>query len=164
MALSSRVALLWIVLMSSNLFQFWEHPKVTVSYVGTARRLAKLWNLVFRQKFLHQARRMRWRVIMVEKPVTAWPETRSFPSHGITQSFQNFNVIFFVDRPTSGSKFVVNVDYFFRLWGCCALRNYSKSSDDQQRIVRCSSEKIAWCCEKKTTALLVNGWLASSPW
>ena len=37
-----------------------------------------------------------------------WPEMRSFSSHGITQSFQNFNVIFFVDRLTSWSKFVVH--------------------------------------------------------
>ena len=31
-------------------FQFWEHPKVAGSYVETVRRLAKLNNLVFRQK------------------------------------------------------------------------------------------------------------------
>ena len=89
-------------------FQFWEHPRVAVSYVGTVRRLAKLCNLVFRQKLLHKVRWMRWRVIVVKKPVTTWPETRSFSSHGITQSFQNFNVIFVVDRLTSWSKFVVH--------------------------------------------------------
>ena len=89
-------------------FQFWEHPKVAESYVGTVRRLAKLYNFVFRQKLLHKVRWMPWRVIVVKKPVTAWPETRSFSSHGITQSFQNFNVIFFVDRLTSWSKFVVH--------------------------------------------------------
>ena len=82
-------------------FQFLEHPKVAGSYVGTARRLAKLYNLVFRQKLLHKVRWMRWRVIVVKKPVTALPETRSFSSHGITQSLQKFNVIFFVDRLTS---------------------------------------------------------------
>ena len=102
MAFSSRVALLWIH------FQFWEHPKVAGSYVGTVRRLAKLYNLVIRQKLLHKVRWMRWRVIVVKKPVPAWPETRSVSSHGITQSFQNFNVIFFVDRLTSWSKFVVH--------------------------------------------------------
>ena len=32
-------------------FQFWEHPEVAGSYVGTVRRLAKLYNLVFRQKY-----------------------------------------------------------------------------------------------------------------
>ena len=37
-------------------FQFWEHPKVAGSYVGTVRRLTKLYNLVFRQKFLHKVR------------------------------------------------------------------------------------------------------------
>ena len=50
---------------------------------------------------------MRWRVIVVKKPVTALLETRSFSSHGITQSFQNFNVIFFVDRLSSWSQFIV---------------------------------------------------------
>ena len=89
-------------------FQFWEHSKVAGSYVGTVRRLAKLYNLVFRQKLLHRVRWMRWRVIVVKKPVTAWLETRSFSSHGITQSFQNFNVIFFVDRLISWCKFVVH--------------------------------------------------------
>ena len=51
---------------------------------------------------------MRWRVIVLKKLVIARPETRSFSSHGIMQSLQNFNVIFFVDRPTSWSKFVVH--------------------------------------------------------
>ena len=37
-------------------FQFWEHPKVAGSYVGTVRRLAKLYNLVFRRKLLHKVR------------------------------------------------------------------------------------------------------------
>ena len=46
-------------------FQFWKHRKVTGSYVGTVRRLAKLYNLVFRQKLLHKVRWMRWRVIVV---------------------------------------------------------------------------------------------------
>ena len=82
-------------------FQFWKHAKIAGSYVGTVRRLAKLYNLVFRQKLLHKVRWMRWRVIVVKKLVTAWTETRSFSSHGITQSFQNFNVIFFVDHLTS---------------------------------------------------------------
>ena len=57
----------------------------------------------------------------------------------------------------------LRLDYCFRLWGCCALRICSKRSDDQQRILRCSSEKIAWCRKKKTTAFLVKRWLASSP-
>ena len=89
-------------------FQFWEHPEVTGSYVVTIRRLAKLYNLVFRQKLLHKIRWMRRRVIVVEKPVIAWRETRSCSSHGITQSFQNFNVIFFVDLLTSWNKYVVH--------------------------------------------------------
>ena len=42
------------------------------------------------------------------QPVTVWPETRSFSSHGITQPSQNLNVIFFVDRLTSCKKFVVH--------------------------------------------------------
>ena len=45
---------------------------------------------------------------VMKKSVTAWPETRSFFSHGIMQSLQNFNVIFFVDCLTSWSKFVVH--------------------------------------------------------
>ena len=102
---SSRVV---VLLSCEGHFQFWEHPKVAGSYVGTVRRLAKLYNLVFRQKLLHKVRWMRWRVTVVKKPVTGWPETRSFSSHGITQSFQNFNVIFFVDRLTSWNKFVVH--------------------------------------------------------
>ena len=56
----------------------------------------------------------------------------------------------------------VNVDYFFRLWGYCVVWICSKRSDDQQKILLWSSEKIAWCREKKTTAFLVKRWLASS--
>ena len=37
-------------------FQFWEHPKVAGSYVGTVRSLSELYNLVFRQKLLHKIR------------------------------------------------------------------------------------------------------------
>ena len=69
-----------------------------------------------------------------------------------------------VEKSTSKSEpCQVNADYFFRLWGCCALRICSKRSDYQQRILRWSSEKIAWCRETKTTAFLVKRWLASSP-
>ena len=89
-------------------FQFWGHPKVAGSYVGTVRRLVKLYNLVIRQKLPDKVRWMLWRVIVVKKPVTAWPETGLFSFHGITQSFHNLNVIFFVDRLTSWSKFVVH--------------------------------------------------------
>ena len=88
--------------------QFWEHRKVAGSHVGTVQRLAKLYNLVFRQKLLHKVRWMRWRVIVVKKPVIAWPETRSFSSYGIMQTFQKFNVIFFVHHLTFWSKFVVH--------------------------------------------------------
>ena len=58
-------------------FQFWEHPKVAGRYVGTVRRLSELYNLEFRQKFLHKIRWMRWHVIVVEKPVTV--HTRVIP-------------------------------------------------------------------------------------
>ena len=37
-------------------FQFWEHPKVAGSYVGTLQRLSKLYNLMFRRKCLHNVR------------------------------------------------------------------------------------------------------------
>lgn len=63
---------------------------------------------VFCQKLLHKVRWMCWRVIVVKKPVTAWPKTRSFYSHDFTQTFHKFNVIFFVDRLTSWNKFVVH--------------------------------------------------------
>ena len=36
----------------------------------------------------------------------------------------------------------VNAYYFFRLWGCCALRICSKRSDDQQRILRWVLKKL----------------------
>ena len=74
MAFNSRVALLWIVTMSSNRF-----PLNAIFNFGN-----------------------------IQKSQGAWPETRSFSSRGITQSFQNFNVIFFVDRLTFWSKFVVH--------------------------------------------------------
>ena len=35
-------------------FQFWEHPKVPGSCVGTVRRLAKLYNLLLRTKIAAQ--------------------------------------------------------------------------------------------------------------
>ena len=37
-------------------FQFREHPKVAGRHVRTVRRLAKLYNLVFRQKLRHKVR------------------------------------------------------------------------------------------------------------
>ena len=58
-------------------FDFWEHPKVTGGYVGTVRRLLELYNLVFHQKLLHKIRWIRWRVIVVKKPVTT--HTRVIP-------------------------------------------------------------------------------------
>ena len=79
-------------------FKFWEHPKVAGSYVGTVWWLAKLYNFVFRQKLLHEVRWMRWRVIVVKKLVTAWPETRLFSSHGITQSSRKFSSLRTVNR------------------------------------------------------------------
>ena len=68
------------------------------------------------------------------------------------------------EKSTSKSEACqVNADYFFRLWGRCALRICPMRLDDQQRILRWSSEKIAWCYEKKTIAFLDKQWLASSP-
>ena len=90
MAFSSRVALLWILSMSSNRF-----PLSAIFSFGNIQKSQGAINLVFRQKLLHKVRWMRWRVIAVKKPVTAWLETRSFSSHSITHSFQNFNVIFY---------------------------------------------------------------------
>ena len=54
----------------------------------------------------------------------------------------------------------VNAGYFFRLWGCCALRICSKRSHDRQRILRWSSEKIAWCRDRKRPRFWSSGdWL-----
>ena len=58
-------------------FEFWKQPKVTGGYVGTVRRLSKQCNPVFTQKLLHKIRWMRWRVIVVKKPVIA--HTRVIP-------------------------------------------------------------------------------------
>ena len=82
-------------------FQFWEHPRVAGSYVGTVRRLAKLYNLVFRQKLLHKVRWMRWRVIVVKKLVTA--HTRVIPKilFKISQT-----VVFGIPKSFSGSRTV----------------------------------------------------------
>ena len=82
-------------------FQFWEHQKVTGSYVGTVRRLSELYNLVFRQKLLHKIRWMRWRDIVVKKPVTA--QTRVIPKilFNISQT-----VVFGIPRSFSSSRTV----------------------------------------------------------
>ena len=58
-------------------FEFWKQPKVTGGYVGTVRRFSKQCDTVFTQKLLHKIRLMRWRVIVVKKPVTA--HTRVIP-------------------------------------------------------------------------------------
>ena len=71
-------------------------------------KFLSFYTLMEEKKYLGKDRWMRWRVSVEKKRVTAWAETRSFSPHGITQSFQNFNVIFFVDRLTSWSKFVVH--------------------------------------------------------
>ena len=41
--------------------------------------------------------------------------------------------------------------------------NWNDTEGLRRRILRWSSEKIAWCRETKTTAFLVKRWLASSP-
>ena len=89
-------------------FQLWEHSKVAGNYVGTVRRLAKQYNLVFRQKLLHKVRWMRLARYRGEEASHRLTRNAVVFSHGITQSFQNFNVIFFVDRLTSWSKFAVH--------------------------------------------------------
>ena len=73
-------------------FQFWEHPKVAGRYGGTVRRLAKLHNLVFRQKLLHKVRWMRWRVIMVEKRSTLDQKRSCFLPMESRNLFENFLV------------------------------------------------------------------------
>ena len=67
-----RIAVLWVV--------SWvlETAKSHKGYVGTLRRLSKQCNTVFTQKLLHKIRWMRWRVIVLEKPVTT--HTRVIPN------------------------------------------------------------------------------------
>ena len=82
-------------------FEFWKQPKVTGGYVGTVRRLSKQWDTVLTQKLLHKIRRMRWRIIVVKKPVTA--HTRVIPKilfkisqtvdFGIPRSFSSLRTV-----------------------------------------------------------------------
>ena len=108
-------------------FEFWKQPKVTGSYVGTVRRLSKECDTVFTQKLLQKIRWMRWRIIVMEKPVITWPKVQAFSSHCFTQTFQNLNVVFFIDCLTCRCIFVVhnnfiieksfNIDFtLLRLW------------------------------------------------
>ena len=82
-------------------FEFWKQPKVTGGYVGSVRRLSKQCDTVFTQKLLHKIRWMRWRVIVVKKPVTA--HTRAIPEifFKISQT-----VIFGIPRLFSSSRTV----------------------------------------------------------
>ena len=82
-------------------FEFWKQPKVTGGYVGTVRRLSKQCDTVFTQKLLHKIRLMRWRVIVVKKPVTA--HTRVIPEilFKISQT-----VVFGIPRSFSSSQTV----------------------------------------------------------
>ena len=82
-------------------FEFWKQPKVTGGYVGTVRRFSKQCDTVFTQKLLHKIRWMRWRVIMVKKPVTA--HTRVIPKilFKISQ-----RVVFGIPRSFSSSRTV----------------------------------------------------------
>ena len=82
-------------------FQFWGHIKGAGSYVRTVRRLSELYNLVFRQKFLHKIRWMRWRVIVVKKPITA--HTRIIPK--ILFKYPQ-TVVFGIPRSFSSSRTV----------------------------------------------------------
>ena len=84
-----------------SFFEFWNQPKVIGGYVGTARRLSKQCDIVFTQKLLHNIRWMRWRVIVVEKPVTA--NTRVIPKilFKISQT-----VVFSIRRSFSSSRTV----------------------------------------------------------
>ena len=82
-------------------FEFWKQPKVTGGYVGTVRMLWKQCDSVFTQKLLHKIRWMRWRVIVVKKPVTA--HTRVIPKilFKISQT-----VVFGIPRLFSSSRTV----------------------------------------------------------
>ena len=79
--------------------EFWKQPKVTGGYAETIRRLSKQSNTVFTQKLLHKIRWMRWRVIVVKKPVTA--HTRIIPKI-LFKIFQT--VVFGIPRSFSSSR------------------------------------------------------------
>ena len=80
-------------------FEFWKHSKITGGYVGTVRRLSKQCDTVF--TLLHKIRWMRWRVIVVKKPITA--HTRLIPKilFKISQI-----VVFGIPRSFSSSRTV----------------------------------------------------------
>ena len=82
-------------------FEFWTQPKLTGGYVGAVRRLSKQCNTVFTRKLLHKLREMRWRFIVVKKPVTA--HTRVIPKilFKISQT-----VVFGISRSFSSSRIV----------------------------------------------------------
>ena len=82
-------------------FQFCEYPKVAGSYVGTVRRLSKQCDTVFTQKLLHKIRWMRWRVIVVKKPVTAHRRVIPKILFKISQT-----VVFGIPRSFSSSRTV----------------------------------------------------------
>ena len=81
---------------------------------------------------------MGWSAVMMEKPVTTPPQFWPFPSDGIPQTFQNFNVValvhcgafrkvLVVDNSTSNKKnceqhldFGSNLASFFGSGGCFA--------------------------------------------
>ena len=82
-------------------FEFWKQPIVTGGYVGNVRRLWKQCDTVFTQNLLHKIRWIRWRVIVVKKPVTV--HTRVIPKilFKISQT-----VVFGIPRLFSSSRTV----------------------------------------------------------
>ena len=82
-------------------FEFWKQAKVTGCYVGTVRRLSKQCDTVFTQKLLHKIRWMRWRVIVVKKPVTAHTRVISKILFKISQT-----VVFGIPRSFYSSRTV----------------------------------------------------------
>ena len=82
-------------------FEFWKQPKITGGYVGTVRRLSKQCDTVFTQKLLHKIRLMRWRVIVVKKPVIAHMRVIPEILFKISQT-----VIFGIPRSFSSSRTV----------------------------------------------------------
>ena len=82
-------------------FWEWKQPKATGGYVGTVRRLSKQCDTVFTQKLLHKIRWMRWRVIVVKKPVTAHMRVISKILFEISQT-----VVFGIPRSFSSSRTV----------------------------------------------------------
>ena len=84
---------LWNGLKSSSFQRSFEHgeqKEITWRKVRLVRGVRKNSDGMFGQKLSSSEG---WSVVMMEKPVTTPPQFWPFPSDGIPQTFQNFNVV-----------------------------------------------------------------------